>query len=108
LIQKEALTIDTLFSNYASCFKSLSDELRLNILFHIYQNGEKCVCELTDHFKISQSALSYHLKILSDNELIIKRQEAVWNLYSLNKKHYMYPMLKTIFKNQVNTLTNKV
>ncbi|WP_368294631.1 ArsR/SmtB family transcription factor [Dehalobacter sp. TBBPA1] len=90
--------IDSSFSNYATCFKSLSDELRLNILFHLYQNGEKCVCELTDYFKISQSALSYHLKILSDNALLIKRQEAVWNLYSLNKEHFMFPMLKSLFK----------
>lgn len=84
----------------------MSDELRLNILFHLYQNGEKCVCELTDYFKIPQSALSYHLKILSDNEFLIKRQEAVWNLYSLNKKHFMFPMLKTMFKNKAKELTN--
>lgn len=92
--------MDSLFSNYAGSFKALSDEIRLNILFHIYENGEKCVCELTDYFKISQSALSYHLKILSDNGLIIKRQEAVWNIYSLNKEHFMYSMLKKIFKNK--------
>ncbi|MCM1566720.1 MAG: metalloregulator ArsR/SmtB family transcription factor [Dehalobacter sp.] len=84
----------------------MSDELRLNILFHLYQNGEKCVCELTDYFKISQSALSYHLKILSDNELLIKRQEAVWNLYSLNKEHFMFPILKSIFKNQIKVLAD--
>lgn len=100
------LAIESSFSNYANCFKSLSDELRLNILFHLYQNGEKCVCELTDNFKIPQSALSYHLKILSDNELIIKRQSAVWNLYSLNKEHFMFPMLKSIFKNQAKALAD--
>ncbi|NBJ15896.1 MAG: winged helix-turn-helix transcriptional regulator [Dehalobacter sp. 4CP] len=98
--------MDPSFSDYASHFKSLSDELRLNILFHLYQNGEKCVCELTDYFKISQSALSYHLKILSDNELLIKRQEAVWNLYSLNKEHFMFPILKSIFKNQIKVLAD--
>ena len=53
----------------------------LPILFHLYQNGEKCVCEL-------------------------KRQEAVWNLYSINKEHFMFPLLKTVFKNQAKALTD--
>nr|WP_081580494.1 MULTISPECIES: metalloregulator ArsR/SmtB family transcription factor [unclassified Dehalobacter] len=93
-------------SNYADYFKSLSDEFRLNILFYLFQNGEKCVCELTEYFNTSQSALSYHLKILSENGLLIKRQEAVWNLYSLNKDHFMFPMLKMVFKNLSRQLTN--
>ncbi|WP_353853023.1 metalloregulator ArsR/SmtB family transcription factor [Dehalobacter restrictus] len=84
----------------------MSDELRLNILFYLYQDGEKCVCSLTEYFATTQSALSYHLKILTDNGLLIKRQEAVWNLYSLNKEHFMFPMLKTIFKNQIKAQIN--
>jgi Predicted transcriptional regulators len=83
----------------------LSDELRLNILFYLYQNDEKCVCSLTEYFKTSQSALSYHLKILSDNDLLIKRQEAVWNFYSLNKEHFMFPILEKAFKNQTKLPT---
>lgn len=90
------------FSNYTSCFKALSDELRMNILFYLYQNEEKCVCSLTEYFNISQSALSYHLKILSDNGLLSKRQEAVWNFYSLNKNHFMFPVLEKAFENQAD------
>ncbi len=85
------------FPAYMNCFKALSDELRLNILFYLYQNKEKCVCSLTEYFETSQSALSYHLKILMDNELLIKRQDAVWNFYSLNKEHFMFPVLERIF-----------
>lgn len=90
------------FSNYTSSFKALSDELRMNILFYLYQNEEKCVCSLTEYFNISQSALSYHLKILSDNDLLLKRQEAVWNFYSLNKNHFMFPVLEKAFENQAD------
>ena len=88
------------FPNYTKCFKALSDELRINILFYLYHNEEKCVCSLTEYFKISQSALSYHLKILSDNDLLLKRQEAVWNFYSLNKNHFMFPVLEKAFESQ--------
>lgn len=100
------LKINTVLSNYAKYFKSLSDEFRLDILFYLYLNGENCVCSLTDYFKIPQSAISYHLKILSDNELLIKRKEAVWNFYSLNTEHFMFPMLEIVFKNHSNSLTN--
>jgi ArsR family transcriptional regulator, arsenate/arsenite/antimonite-responsive transcriptional repressor len=97
-----AKTIDTQYINYANCFKALSDELRLNILFYLYQNEEKCVCSLTEHFEIAQSALSYHLKILLDNGLLIKRQEAVWNFYSVNKEHFMFPILEKAFEKRIN------
>ena len=93
------------FSNYTNCFKAISDELRLNILFCLYQNEEKCVCSLTEYFQISQSSLSYHLKILIDTELLIKRQESVWNLYSINRKHIMYPILIKIFQEQSDLIS---
>lgn len=92
--------MDEPISKYLTCFKALSDELRLNILVYLYHNGEKCVCSLTEYFEIAQSALSYHLKILTDNELLTKRQDAVWNFYSLNKEHFMYPVLEQIFENK--------
>ena len=92
--------MDEQISKYLSCFKALSDELRLNILIYLYHNGEKCVCGLTEYFAIAQSALSYHLKILTDNELLTKRQDAVWNFYSLNKEHFMFPVLEQIFENK--------
>lgn len=91
------------FSNYTNCFKALSDELRLNILFYLYQNEENCVCSLTEHFQISQSALSYHLKILINNELLVKRQASVWNFYSINIDHFMFPVLENIFINQTDS-----
>lgn len=94
------LNIDTVFSDYVNSFKALSDEFRLNILFYLYLNGEKCVCDLTDYFKISQSAISYHLKLLTDNGLLLKRQEAVWNFYLLNKEHFMFSMLEEVFKSK--------
>jgi len=92
--------MDAQFLRYINCFKALSDELRLDIVFYLYQNDEKCVCSLSKYFAIAQSALSYHLKILVDNELLIKRQEAVWNFYSFNKNHFMFPVLEQIFESK--------
>ncbi|MDD3150518.1 MAG: metalloregulator ArsR/SmtB family transcription factor [Candidatus Gastranaerophilales bacterium] len=85
---------------HAEQFNALSDELRLNILLFLYKNKEQCVCNLCEKFHINQSAISYHLKILTDLEFLNKRKEAVWNYYSVNKTHILYPILRKIFKKE--------
>lgn len=85
--------------DYAKTFNSLSDEFRLNVLLFLYENGEKCVCDICDEFNISQSSISYHLKILCEADIINKRKVAVWNYYLLNDKSDMYDLLICMFCN---------
>lgn len=85
--------------DYALLFNALADEFRLKILLYLYINGEKCVCDISAYFNITQSSISYHLKILSDANVINKKQVAVWNYYSVNKNSSMYNTLKETFKN---------
>lgn len=66
-------------------FKALSDPIRLNILKKLYSAESVCVCELTDIFDISQSKLSYHLKLLLSANLINKTSKGKWNFYAVNK-----------------------
>ncbi|MGL6105754.1 ArsR/SmtB family transcription factor [Romboutsia sp.] len=66
-------------------FKALSDPIRLNILKKLYSAESVCVCELSSIFDISQSKLSYHLKLLLSAGLISKASEGKWNFYSVNK-----------------------
>lgn len=87
----------TSFIDYADCFKALSDDFRIKILWYLYENGEQCVCSLSEHFGIAQSAISYHLKILLEKDLLTKRKDAVWNIYSLNRKHFLFPVLDNLF-----------
>lgn len=72
-------------NNIDSVFKALSDPIRLDILKKLYSAESVCVCELTDIFDISQSKLSYHLKLLLSANLINKTSEGKWNFYSVNK-----------------------
>lgn len=72
-------------NNIDFIFKALSDPIRLNILKKLYSADSVCVCELTDIFDISQSKLSYHLKLLLSANLINKTSEGKWNYYSVNK-----------------------
>ena len=68
-------------------FHALSDETRLALLDRL-KDGERCVCELTDAMKASQSRLSFHLKVLKDAGLVEDRREGRWMYYSLNAQAF--------------------
>lgn len=68
----------------AKIFKALCDEKRLMIL-ELLRSGEKCACALIDDMNIAQSALSYHMKILCESNIVKARQDGKWTHYSLNK-----------------------
>lgn len=72
-------------NNIDFIFKALSDPIRIKILKKLYSAESVCVCELTDIFDISQSKLSYHLKLLLSANLINKTSKGKWNFYSVNK-----------------------
>ena len=65
--------------------ESLSDPIRINIL-ELMMGGEICVCDIVKVTGLSQSKISYHIKILKDSGLISDRQEGRWVYYSLNKE----------------------
>jgi ArsR family transcriptional regulator len=67
--------------NYS--FHALSDPIRLQIL-DLLRNQEFCVCDLCDALQISQSKLSFHLKVLKEAQLIQSNQEGRWIYYRLN------------------------
>ncbi|MDY6802306.1 MAG: metalloregulator ArsR/SmtB family transcription factor [Cyanobacteriota bacterium] len=71
----------------AANFHALSDSLRISIL-ELLQHEELCVCELCDRLEVSQSKLSFHLKILKDVSLVRSRQEGRWSYYSLNLSQF--------------------
>ncbi len=69
----------------AKVFKALCDEKRLQIL-ELLRDGEKCACVLTDLTGIKQTALSYHMKILCESNLVKGIQDGKWVNYSLNEE----------------------
>ena len=53
----------------AKVFKALCDPKRLAILEQL-RSGEKCACVLLEPMDLTQSGLSYHMKILCDSGLV--------------------------------------
>jgi len=72
-------------SEYAFLFKALSDETRLRIL-KMLSGTELCACRLLEEFNITQPTLSYHMKILTECELVFSRKDGAWMRYTLNDK----------------------
>lgn len=73
------------FSEYVPVFKAISDETRLKII-DLLSSNKLCACDLLEHFSISQSTLSYHMKILSDSAIVIGEKEGSWVRYRLNQE----------------------
>jgi ArsR family transcriptional regulator, arsenate/arsenite/antimonite-responsive transcriptional repressor len=79
-------TLKPTFQQYEKKFKALADQKRLEIMYELTQRGQTCVCDLTEEFNVSQSKLSYHLKILLDANLIVKETKGTWSYYDINEE----------------------
>lgn len=69
----------------ANVFKAFDDVNRLQIL-EMLREGEKCACMLLEDLQISQSTLSYHMKVLCDSSIVTGRKEGKWMYYSISKE----------------------
>ena len=69
----------------ARVFKALCAPKRLAILEQL-RSGEKCACVLQGPMDLTQSGLSYHMKILCDSGLVTSRQEGKWTHYRLSRE----------------------
>jgi len=73
------------YAEFVPALKAMSDETRLKII-DMLSCGEMCACELLEEFSISQSTLSYHMKILSERGLVNAVRDGAWMRYTLNKE----------------------
>lgn len=71
------------YQEQAKVFKALCDPKRLAILEQL-RGGEKCACVLQEPLNLTQSGLSYHMKILCDYGIVVSRQEGKWTHYRLS------------------------
>lgn len=80
------------YKNYVPVFKAVSDETRLKII-DMLSCGEMCACDILEEFSITQSTLSYHMKILSDSGLVNAFRDGSWVKYTLNQENIEVMML---------------
>jgi ArsR family transcriptional regulator len=68
----------------ARSFSALSDPIRLRLLTALRTRPATCSKELAELAGISVALASHHTKILEDAELITRRREGQFSLFSLN------------------------
>ena len=87
----------TAYQEQAKVFKALCDPKRLAILEQL-RSGEKCACVLQEPLDLTQSGLSYHMKILCDSGIVVSRQEGKWTHYRLSSvgRDYAVELLKKL------------
>lgn len=71
------------YQKEAKVFKAFCDPRRLAILEEL-RKGETCACVLLEPLDLTQSGLSYHMKILCQSGIVISRQEGKWTYYRLS------------------------
>ena len=64
-------------------FKALCDPKRLP--FGGAARRGKCACVLQEPMELTQSGLSYHMKVLCESGLVESRQEGKWTHYQLSR-----------------------
>ena len=63
--------------------KALSDPTRREIL-NLLKSGKKSAGEISDHFDITAAAISRHLSILKEADLITDTRDGKYIFYELN------------------------
>ncbi|MGZ4934770.1 MAG: ArsR/SmtB family transcription factor [Halobacteriota archaeon] len=70
----------------ARTLKALADATRLKIVKALSRQ-ELCVCELMLLLDAQQSAISHHLRILKDANLVTERRHGKWSFHQLEGEH---------------------
>lgn len=74
-------------ANSAALFKALSDETRLRILYTMVNSRrEICECEIVPLFGLSQSTISYHLKVLREAGIVECEKRGLWAYCRVNPR----------------------
>ena len=69
----------------AHILKALADPTRLRLVSMVaaHEDGEACVCDLTDPLGLTQPTISHHLKVLVDAGIFTRDKRGKWAYYAL-------------------------
>ena len=85
----------------ASVLKLLGDKTRLTMV-KMLDTNDYCVCEFVGIFKVSQPAISQHVRKLKDFGIVTEARRGQWIIYSLNKESDYYPLINDLLQHLPN------
>ena len=83
-------------------YKIFSDTTRLRIIEYLF-DGKKCVNEISDNLKVSQSAISHQLKSLRQSDLVKTEKIGKLVYYELKDDH-----IKNIFESGLEHIKERL
>lgn len=91
------------FDYLSNRLELVGNNVRLKILFLLYEEKRLCVCDISDILGMTISAVSQHLRKLKDRNLIKTEREAQTIFYSLSQKYeeMLLPFFKIIEENKI-------
>lgn len=90
---------------FRSCiplFTALSDPARQDIILLLAEHDRLSVNEITEHATLSRPAISHHLKILREHNLVEIEQKGTQRFYSLSLDHSV-----ELLKQLIHTVENE-
>ncbi|MEZ5191018.1 MAG: metalloregulator ArsR/SmtB family transcription factor [Schumannella sp.] len=83
-ITREPVSTDNA-ERLAAALKALADPARLRLISMVaaHEDGEACVCDLTEPLGLSQPTVSHHLKVLVDAGYLTRTKRGTWHYYRL-------------------------
>lgn len=74
----------------AALFKALADDTRLRIVRTMAASSNAlCECNIVPLFGLSQSTISYHLKVLREAGVLESEKRGLWAFYRVNHRVLM-------------------
>ena len=69
----------------ARTLKAVADPARLRLISMVaaHENGEACVCDLTEPLELSQPTVSHHLKVLVESGILSRSKRGTWAYYTI-------------------------
>jgi len=85
----------------ATILKLLGDKTRLTML-KMLDTHDYCVCEFVEIFKVSQPAISQHVRKLKDAGLVRETRRGQWIIYSLNRESDVISFVRSLINHLPN------
>lgn len=96
--------------NLSAIFAALADPTRRAIIERL-NAGEATAGQLAEPFGISKPAISKHLKVLENANLIVRKKDAQWHLFqlqtgALRQASEWIAQYRTFWENQMDDLSD--
>lgn len=101
--KKTVSELNESFDYLANGLSLVGNNVRLKILYLLFEEKRLCVCDLSDILEMNISAISQHLRKMKDRNLLETERDAQTIFYSLTPEYstLLNPFFEILEKNKI-------